>query len=69
MKESKSLDDFCMKLNESVTNIRALGKKIEKAYVVKKLLHAIPTKFLQIASTIEQFGNIETRGLKRQLVH
>lgn len=30
MKETEQLDDFCMKLNGLVTNIRALGEKLKK---------------------------------------
>lgn len=60
MKESDTIDDFCMKLNGLVTTIRALGEEIKEDYIVKKLLRAVPSKFLQIASTIEQFGNLET---------
>ncbi|XP_074347555.1 uncharacterized protein LOC141686417 [Apium graveolens] len=59
MKESEQLDDFCYKLNSLVANIRALGEAIDEEYVVKKLLRAIPTKFLQISSTNEQFGDLE----------
>lgn len=32
---------------------------MEETYVVKKLLRAVSSKFLQIASTIEQFGDVE----------
>lgn len=53
MKEAEPLDDFCMKLNCLVTNIRALGEEVKKSYVVKKLLCVVPTKFLQIASTFK----------------
>ncbi|KAL8117920.1 hypothetical protein AgCh_015707 [Apium graveolens] len=60
MKETESLDDFCMKLTGLVTNIRALGEEISESYIVKKLLRAVPSKFLQIASTLEQFGNLDT---------
>ena len=59
MKETEQLDDFYMRLNGLVTNISALGEKIEEEYVVKKLLRVVPTKFLQIASAIEQFGNLD----------
>lgn len=59
MKDTDQLDDFFMKLVGIVTNIRSLGEKMEESYVVKKLLRAVPSKFLQIASTIEQFGNLE----------
>lgn len=60
MKETETVDEFSMKVNNVVSNIRALGDKVEEGYVVKKLHRAVPTKFLQIASTIEQFGDLET---------
>lgn len=53
MKETEQLDEFYMKLNGLVTNIWALGGKVEETYMVKKLLNSVPSKFLQIASTIE----------------
>ncbi|XP_074361123.1 uncharacterized protein LOC141701346 [Apium graveolens] len=53
-----------MKLNGLVTNIRALGEEVLESYVVKKLLRAVPTKFLQIASMIDQFGNIEQMSVE-----
>lgn len=53
MKDNDSLDDFCLKLNGLVTNIRALGENVSENYVVKKFLRAVPNKFLQITSTIE----------------
>lgn len=52
MKDSKLLDVLCIIMNELVTNIRAAGVEIEEAYTVMKLLRAVPSKFLQIASTI-----------------
>lgn len=58
MKKIEQLDDFYMKLNNLVSNIRALGEKMDEAYVVKKLLRTVTSKFLQIASTIDQFGNL-----------
>ena len=60
MKDNEQLDDFCLKLSGIVTNIRTLGEEIQESYVVKKLLRVVPQKFLQIASTIEQFGDLET---------
>lgn len=59
MKDSEQLDDFSMRLNGLVIKIRSLGETIAEEYVVKKLLRAVQTKFLQIASAIEQFGNLE----------
>ena len=64
MKESEQLDEFYLKLNSLMTNIRALGEKVEEAYVVKKLLRAVPSKFLPIASAIEQFGKVEEMSVE-----
>ncbi|KAJ9560140.1 hypothetical protein OSB04_005300 [Centaurea solstitialis] len=59
MKDTEVIDDFAVKVNNIVSNIRALGEKVDEAYVVKKLLRAVPSKFLQIASTIEQFADLD----------
>lgn len=59
MKDTELLDDFTMKLNGLVTNVRALGEDIKESYVVKKILRAVPTKFLQLTSIMEQFGDLE----------
>ncbi|XP_074348566.1 uncharacterized protein LOC141687257 [Apium graveolens] len=59
MKDNEQLDDFYLKLNGLVTNIQALGDTMADSYVVKKMLRAVPTKFLQIVSTLEQFGDLE----------
>ncbi|XP_074363167.1 uncharacterized protein LOC141704404 [Apium graveolens] len=45
-------------------NIRALGEEVSESYIVKKLLRAVPSKFLQIASTIEQFGDLEKMSVE-----
>lgn len=59
MKETDKIDDFCMKLSGLVANIRILGETMEESNVVRKILRAVPDKFLQIASNIEQFGNVK----------
>ncbi|XP_074347495.1 uncharacterized protein LOC141686354 [Apium graveolens] len=62
MNELEQLDDFCLKLNVQVVKIRALGESIREEYVVKKILRAVPTKYRQIASALEQFRNDVCRG-------
>ncbi|XP_074323095.1 uncharacterized protein LOC141660036 [Apium graveolens] len=64
MRDTEQLDDFCMRLNGLVTNIRVLGETIVEDYIVKKPLRAVPTKFLQITSAVEQFGNLETMSVE-----
>lgn len=48
-----------------MTNIRVLGESISKLYLVKKLLRAVPSKFVQIMSTLEQFGDLEKMTVER----
>lgn len=60
MRDSEAVDEFAVKVSNIVSNIRALGDTIEESYVVKKLLRAVPSKFLQIASTLEQFGDLDS---------
>lgn len=64
MKESETVDDFSGKLSNIVNNIRALGDNMEEAYVVKKILRAVPSRFLQLASTIEQFADLDTMSFE-----
>ena len=59
MTETDKIDDFCMKLSGIATNIRVLGEVMEESSVVRKILRAVPDKFLQIASNIEQFGDMK----------
>ncbi|XP_074359954.1 uncharacterized protein LOC141700075 [Apium graveolens] len=64
MKDSDQLDEFYLKLNGMVTKIRALGEEMKESYVVKKLLRAVPSKFVHIVSTIEQFGDLDTMSVE-----
>lgn len=57
MKDNELLDNFYLKLNGLVTHIRV--EEMKESYVVKKLLRAVPSKFLQIVSTLEQFRDLE----------
>lgn len=59
MKESEAVDEFAVKVSNIVSTMRTLGDTVEESYVVKKLLRAVPPKFLQIASTLEHFGNLD----------
>lgn len=67
MKETETIDEFCMKINELVSNIRTLGETVEESYVVKKILRAAPSKFLQITSAIEQFGKLDEMSIEETI--
>ncbi|GKC36157.1 retrotransposon protein, putative, unclassified, partial [Tanacetum coccineum] len=59
MKETEGVDEFAAKVTNIVSTMRTLGDSVDESYVVKKLLRAVSTKFLQIASTLEQFGDLD----------
>ncbi|KAI3518152.1 hypothetical protein L1887_06594 [Cichorium endivia] len=58
MKETEGVDEFAAKVTNIVSTMRSLGDTVDESYVVRKLLRAVPSKFLQIASTLEQFGDL-----------
>lgn len=65
MKDGESVDDFFIRLNTIVTGIRSLGEKIEEITVVKKFLRVVPLRFMQIVTSIEQFGDIKKHDCGR----
>ena len=69
MKETDNIHDFCMKLRGIATNIRVLGEVMEESSVVRKIPLAVPDKFLQIASNIEQFGDKKTMTVEDFVGH
>ncbi|KAF0912305.1 hypothetical protein E2562_013985 [Oryza meyeriana var. granulata] len=60
MGEEESVDDFSSKITLLVGEMQALGEKVEEKYVIKKLLRAVSDKFVNIATTIEFFGSMNT---------
>ncbi|XP_074355854.1 uncharacterized protein LOC141695493 [Apium graveolens] len=65
MKDDETIDDFHMKMNGIVTNIRALGEKMDESYTVKKFLRAervkgkIETKESRLLLTEEEWAKRE----------
>ncbi|GKC55218.1 hypothetical protein Tco_1077963 [Tanacetum coccineum] len=56
---NESVDDFAMRLNTIVIGIRSLGESIEEITMVKKFLRIVPISFIQIVTSIEQFGDLK----------
>ena len=68
MKDTETIDDFALRMTTIVNGIRGLGEKFEETTAVKKILRAVPPKFLQIASAIEQFGDFKTMTMEEVMV-
>jgi hypothetical protein len=64
MKDTESIDDFALRMTTITNEIRFLGEKFEDSNSVRKFLRAVPSKFLEIASAIEQFGNLKTMTME-----
>nr|KAJ0210782.1 hypothetical protein LSAT_V11C400185190 [Lactuca sativa] len=64
MTETKSVDDFTTKVTNTVSTLCTLGDKVDESQVVKKLLRAVSYKFVQIASTLEQFGDLDDMSVE-----
>ncbi|KAD4179468.1 hypothetical protein E3N88_28059 [Mikania micrantha] len=61
MKDNKKIDDFATKLAGISSKSAALGTTvIEETTLVRKLLIAIPERFLYIAATIEELVDLKT---------
>ncbi|GKC53277.1 zinc finger, CCHC-type containing protein [Tanacetum coccineum] len=59
MKENESVDSFTTKLTSIVNKAASLGLTYEDSVVVRKLLNAVPDKFLQIVASIEQYSDLD----------
>ena len=64
IKDGESVDDFAKKLTSVVAIIRSLEEKVEEIYVVKKFLRALPQKYMQIVTEIEQFGDLKNMTIE-----
>ena len=67
MEDSGMILDYCRNLSRIMVKMRGLGDKIPDSEVVAKLLRLVSGKFNAIASSIEQFQEIDTPTLDKVL--
>ncbi|CAN6353490.1 unnamed protein product [Urochloa humidicola] len=67
MSNTESVDDFAGKFMTLVGHIRELGDAVEEKYVVKKLLRSVSTKFINVASSMVLFGNINNMAMEEAI--
>ncbi|VFQ70476.1 unnamed protein product, partial [Cuscuta campestris] len=65
MTESDSVDSFGAKVTNLVSQIRALGDKLEESQVVRRVLRSLREKFAHLAATIEEYGGLEKKKLEQ----
>ncbi|GKC74561.1 zinc finger, CCHC-type containing protein [Tanacetum coccineum] len=67
MKEDEPIDTFTAKLTTLVNKAASLGHTIEDSAVVRKLLNAVPDKFLQIVASIEQYSDLDEMSVEEAI--
>ncbi|XP_062223882.1 uncharacterized protein LOC133922530 [Phragmites australis] len=63
-KDGEAIDDFAVRIDSLAAELRGLGEKMEEERVVKKMLRVVPSKYNQIACTIEMFGDLKKMSLE-----
>nr|GFA49495.1 zinc finger, CCHC-type [Tanacetum cinerariifolium] len=58
-KEDETIDTFTIKLTTLVNKAASLGHTMEDEALVRKLLNAIPDRYLQIVASIEQYSDLD----------
>lgn len=61
------MDDFAKKFMTLVGPIRELGDAMDEMYVLKKLLRAVSTKFINIALSMVLFNNINKMTMEEAI--
>nr|GEU60333.1 putative zinc finger, CCHC-type [Tanacetum cinerariifolium] len=63
MKEDETIDTFTTKLTTLVNKAASLGHTMEDETLVRKLLNAVPDRYLQIVASIEQYSDLDEMSL------
>ncbi|GKA46951.1 zinc finger, CCHC-type containing protein [Tanacetum coccineum] len=63
MKENESIDSFVTRLTGIINKAASVGLAYEDSTLVRKLLNAVPDRFLQIVASIEQYSDLDTMSL------
>ncbi|WVZ63748.1 hypothetical protein U9M48_013356 [Paspalum notatum var. saurae] len=59
-KDGEGIEDFSLRLSTLVTRLKKLGQTLEDVDVISKFLCVVPSKFSQLAQSIETLVNLET---------
>ncbi|GJR00852.1 zinc finger, CCHC-type containing protein [Tanacetum coccineum] len=63
MEENESIDSFVTRLTGIINKAASVGLTYEDSTLVRKLLNAIPDRFLQIVASIEQYSDFDDMSL------
>ena len=63
-KDGEAIDDFAVRISSIAAELRELGEDMEDERVVKKMLRVVPSRFNQIACSIEMFADFKKMSLE-----
>nr|GEX22809.1 zinc finger, CCHC-type [Tanacetum cinerariifolium] len=67
MKEDEIIDTFTTKLTTLVNKAASLGHTMEDETLVRKLLNAVPDRYLQIVASIEQYSYLSEMTMEEAI--
>ncbi|GKC88829.1 zinc finger, CCHC-type containing protein [Tanacetum coccineum] len=67
MKEDETIDTFTAKLTTLVNKAASLGHTMKDETLVRKLLNAVPDRYLQIVASIEQYSDLSEMTLEEAI--
>lgn len=67
MREDETIDTFTGKLTTLVNKAASLGHTIQYQNLVRKLLNAVPDRYLQVVASIEQYSDLNTMTLEEAI--
>ncbi|VAH85559.1 unnamed protein product [Triticum turgidum subsp. durum] len=62
--EGELVDDFAMRISSVASQLRALGDTMDDARVVRKFLRVVPSRFAQVAVSIETFLDLSELSIE-----
>ncbi|GJW10805.1 zinc finger, CCHC-type containing protein [Tanacetum coccineum] len=65
--EDETIDTFTAKLTTIVNKAASLGHTMEDETLVRKLLNAVPDRYLQIVASIEQYSDLDEMTLEEAI--
>nr|GFA30230.1 zinc finger, CCHC-type [Tanacetum cinerariifolium] len=65
--EDETIDTFTTKLTTLVNKAASLGHTMEDETLVRKLLNAVPDRYLQIVASIEQYSDLDAMTLEEAI--
>jgi len=63
-KDGEAIDDFAVRIGSIAAELRELGEDMEDERVIKKMLRVVPSRFNQVACSIEMFVDFKKMSLE-----